>query len=54
MLTMVIVTRFLHFSVTNFFILVHIWSKSLSEFPKENVSKLGIDPCVQSEKKLLQ
>ena len=39
MLTMVIVTRFLHFPETKFFILVNVWSETLSKFPNENVSQ---------------
>ena len=39
MLTMVIVTRFLHFAETKFFILVNVWSETLSKFPNENVSQ---------------
>ena len=43
-------TRFLHFAVTKFFILVNVWSETLYKFPKENVSKLGIEQYVPSEK----
>ena len=43
-------TRFLHFTVTKFFILVNVWSETLYKFPKENVSKLGSEQCVPSEK----
>ena len=42
-------TKFLHFAVTKFFILVNVWSETLYKFPKENVSKLGIEHCVPSE-----